>query len=64
MPKQAAEEVDDTVLAVENLADHGANQHKECDDERIPQTQRKYQHGEDKASHGAERSVGVGKSIS
>ncbi len=35
--KQTAEEVDDTVLAVANLADHGADQHKECDDERVPQ---------------------------
>ena len=32
--KQAPEEVNDTVLAVANLADHGADQHKECDDNR------------------------------
>ena len=61
--KQTAEEVDDTVLAVANLADHGADQHKECDDERVPQAQCKYQHGEDKACHGTERSVGVAHGV-
>ena len=61
--KQTAEEVDDTVLAVANLANHGTDQYKESDDERVPQAQRKYQHGEDKACHGAERSVGVASAL-
>ena len=40
--KQTAEEVDDPVLAVANLADHSADQHEECNDERIPQAEREY----------------------
>ena len=46
--KQTAEEVDDPVLAVADLANHGADQHKESDDERIPQAEREHQHGEHK----------------
>ena len=46
--KQTAEEVDDPVLAVADLANHGADQHKESDDERIPQAEREHQHGEQK----------------
>ena len=55
--KQTAEEVDDPVLAVANLADHSADQHEECNDERVPQAQREHQHGEDKAGDGAERAT-------
>ena len=41
--KQTAEEVDDPVLAVANLADHSADQHEECNDERVPQAEREHQ---------------------
>ena len=33
--KQTTEEVDDPVLAVTNLANHCADQHEECNDERV-----------------------------
>ena len=61
--KQTAEEVDDPVFAVANLADHGADQHEECNDERVPQAEREHQHGKDKASDGTERGVGMTHSI-
>ncbi len=61
--KQTAEEVDDPVFAVANLADHSADQHEECDDERVPQAECEHQHGEDKASDGTERGVGMTHSI-
>ena len=48
--KQTAEEVDDPVLSITNLANYGAYQHEECDDKRVPQAEREHQHGEDKAS--------------
>lgn len=61
--KQAAEEVDDPVFAIANLADHSPDQHEECNDERVPQAEREHQHGEDKASDGTERGVGMTHSI-
>lgn len=57
--KQTAEEVDDPVLAVTDLANHGADQYKESDDERIPQAEREHQHGEHKTSDGSKRGVGM-----
>ena len=58
--KQTAEEVDDPVFTIADLANHGADQHKECDDECIPQAQREHQHREHKTRDSTERGVGRG----
>ena len=61
--KQAPEEVDDAVFAITNLADHSTDQHKERDDERIPQTKCEHEHGKDKARDSTERGVGMAHGI-
>ena len=61
--EKTTKEVDDTVLAVADLADHGTDQHKECDDERIPQAQREHQNGKNKARDSTKRGVGVAHGI-
>ena len=61
--KQAAEEVDDPVFAIANLADHSPDQHEECDDQRVPQAEREHQHREHKTRDGTERGVGMANGI-